>query len=211
MLKEAILILLVVFAVGLQCNGTTGNFISEHSLGQQDEINDTTVKICPTIQIKNVANTFDQGSINLSNITLSCLFFDGSQVGKAGNSSITVSGGRIEFQTNFAITVNQSGTVKNGTGYGKSWLKQHLCFLMGPTLQSSWRMGRDGISNGCSHKTQPRMSQHQQTLLWKDIALTSLLKLWQQSMQLWTLSMVQWRNKFLPSTIPTSPTSLMLL
>lgn len=106
MFKEVLLLALIVLSLQKQCNGTTTNYISEHSLGQQDEINDTTAIICPDISLKTLSVSFEGGSVTLSNITLKCEFFDGSQVAKAGNDTLTVSGGKIEFQTNFALSIN---------------------------------------------------------------------------------------------------------
>ena len=84
MLKGVLLFALVVLAVQDPCNGTTGNYLSEYSLGQQDEINDTTAIICPTISLKNVVNTFDGGNLTLSDISLTCNFYDRDQKAKAG-------------------------------------------------------------------------------------------------------------------------------
>ena len=49
MLKAAILLLLVILTLQDKCNATTGNYISPYSLGQQDELNDTTALVCPNI------------------------------------------------------------------------------------------------------------------------------------------------------------------
>ena len=85
MFKEAIFLLLIILTLQAKCNGTTGNYLSEHSLGKQDEINDTTLAICPTIQLANITVTYDGATMKLHNPTLGCIFYDGSQTGKAGS------------------------------------------------------------------------------------------------------------------------------
>lgn len=42
---------LVTLSFVLDCNATIGNYISPHSLGQQDELNDTLTILCPKIKI----------------------------------------------------------------------------------------------------------------------------------------------------------------
>lgn len=44
---------LVTMSFALDCNATIGNYISPHSLGQQDELNDTLAILCPKIKINN--------------------------------------------------------------------------------------------------------------------------------------------------------------
>ena len=74
--------------------------------------------------MKDVVIPFVAGNITLDNVTLWCVFFNGKQNTSLGNQTLTVFGGRVEFQINFNFTIVGNGTNQTGNAYGKQLFTQ---------------------------------------------------------------------------------------
>lgn len=126
-----------VLVYSLDCNATVGNYISPHSLGQQDELNDTIAALCPTIEIKDYTYYVSKTNYTISNVSLVCSYFDGDQKSSIGtNNTITISGGKIQFMIYFNFTVSKIGPDTLGYGYGTFITIQLRLLCLPQPLQS---------------------------------------------------------------------------
>jgi hypothetical protein len=118
----------ILFVVGIwlflscnsaDCNATTSNFLSAHSLGKQDEVTDALAVLCK--QIRPDVTIYEFGKVNytLYGWKINCTYIDGRQDAEVtSNDTVRITGGMIEFSVNFTYSVSRIGPDKAGTAYG---------------------------------------------------------------------------------------------
>lgn len=115
-----LLSLLLSPSLTLDCNATTANFLSPHSLGKQDEITDALAVLCKQVRPDFTKYEFGKTNYTLYGWKVNCTYIDGKQTAEVDNKdTVKITGGRIEFAMNFTYNVSKIGTDKVGWAYGR--------------------------------------------------------------------------------------------
>lgn len=126
-LQLLILILTIISITTLQCNATTGNYLSSHSLGKQDEMFDALQILCKQIKIPNTTLTVSRTVYTIFNLTIKCIYNDGKQTADVGNDHINITGGKIEFSIYFNYSTSKIGPDQFGYGFSNYFNKFSIC------------------------------------------------------------------------------------
>lgn len=115
-----VLFCLVSLALSDDCNATTSNFLSPHSLGKQDEVTDALAVLCKQVQLGLTVYEYGKASYSLYGFKVNCSYNDGKQIANVtSEDTVNITGGKIEFAMNFTYNVSKIGPDRVGWAYGK--------------------------------------------------------------------------------------------